>query len=89
MNKHRMAASKVCPWVAAKAGHCSPLETHHGHGLLQMGDDRSVIALRLGHESIETTQIYLKATLAMKEEALAKATPAHGGPVRYQPGDQL
>src|SRR5256886_166350 len=42
--------------------------------LLQEGVDRSVIALRLGHEAIETTQIYLEATLAIKEKALAKTT---------------
>src|SRR5437762_11053274 len=36
--------------------------------LLQEGVDRSVIALRLGHEAIETTQIYLEATLAIKED---------------------
>ena len=43
--------------------------------LLQAGVDRAVIALWLGHESVETTQIYLEATLAMKEQALAKTTP--------------
>ena len=48
-----------------------------------------VIALWLGHESVETTQIYLEATLAMKENALAKTTPLNGRAARYQPGDQL
>lgn len=57
--------------------------------LLQSGVDRSVIALWLGHESVETTQIYLDASLSMKEQALAKVTPLHGRPTRYQPGDQL
>ena len=37
--------------------------------------DRSVIAFWLGHEHVETTQIYLEATLAMKEKALAKTSP--------------
>ena len=37
--------------------------------LLQAGVDRAVIALWLGHESVETTQIYLEATLAMKSQA--------------------
>ena len=57
--------------------------------LLQAGADRAVIALWLGHESVETTQIYLDATLAMKEKALAKTSPPYGRPGRYQPGDPL
>ena len=47
--------------------------------LLQAGVDRAVIALWLGHESVETTQIYLEATLAMKEHALAKTSPPTAG----------
>jgi site-specific recombinase XerD len=57
--------------------------------LLQGGVDRSVIALWLGHESVETTQIYLEATLAMKERALNKTKPLNGKFHRYRPGDQL
>ncbi len=57
--------------------------------LLQSGTERAVIALWLGHESVETTQIYLDATLAMKEKALAKTSLRHGKPGRYKPGDQL
>ena len=57
--------------------------------LLQSGVDRSVIALWLGHESVETTQIYLDASLAMKEQALAKTAPLLGRPGRYKPDDRL
>ncbi|MBM4200900.1 MAG: hypothetical protein FJ189_06400 [Gammaproteobacteria bacterium] len=57
--------------------------------LLQAGVDRSVIALWLGHESIETTQIYLEASLAMKEQALARTAPVNGTPGRYRPTDHL
>jgi len=57
--------------------------------LLQAGVDRAVIAFWLGHESVETTQIYLEATLAMKEQALAKTTPPNGRAGRCHPGDQL
>ena len=57
--------------------------------LLQAGVDRSVIALWLGHERVETTQIYLEATLAMKEKALAKTSPPQGRRRRYKPGDRL
>jgi len=58
--------------------------------LLQAGVDCSVIALWLGHESLETTQVYLHAHLALKEAALAKLHPLNGKiPGRYRPGDQL
>ena len=55
----------------------------------QQGVDRSVIALWLGHESLDTTQTYLEARLAMKKEALSKAKPLHGKFKRYRPGDHL
>jgi site-specific recombinase XerD len=57
--------------------------------LLQHGVDRSVIALWLGHESIETTQVYLHANLELKEKALAKTQPFNGGSCRYRPSDRL
>ena len=58
--------------------------------LLQAGVDRSVIALWLGHESVETTQIYLDANLALKEQALAKTAPTNTkASRRYRPDDKL
>ncbi len=57
--------------------------------LLQRGIDRSTIALRLGHENIETTQIYLDADLAMKERALARTAPPHVQSDRFRPPDSL
>ncbi len=89
LNKHRLAAAKVCPSLQQKRVTVHRLRHTMAIDLLQAGVDRSVIALWLGHESVETTQIYLQATLAMKEQALAKATPAHGRPGRYQPRDSL
>jgi site-specific recombinase XerD len=57
--------------------------------LLHAGVDTSVIALWLGHEHVETTQIYLHADLALKERALARTTPVHTTPGRYHPNDAL
>jgi integrase/recombinase XerD len=57
--------------------------------LLQAGVDRVVIALWLGHESVETTQVYLDADLAMKEAALGKIAALKGRPGRYRPDGQL
>ena len=89
LTKHRMAACKVCPSLKEKRVTVHRLRHTMAMDLWQAGVDRSVIALWLGHESVETTQIYLEATLAMKERALAKTLPPHGRPGRYQPGDQL
>ena len=89
LTKHRLAASRVCPSLKDKRVTVHRLRHTMAMDLLQAGVDRSVIALWLGHESVETTHIYLEATLAMKERALAKALPPSGKPGRYQPGDQL
>jgi hypothetical protein len=51
--------------------------------------DRSVIAPRLEHESVETIQIYLHADLRQKEEALAKVTTLDTPPGRFRPDDEL
>ena len=57
--------------------------------LLAAGVDTSVIALWLGHEHTQTTQIYLHGDLTMKERALARLTPPNTPPGRYQPPDRL
>jgi integrase/recombinase XerD len=58
--------------------------------LLQAGVDCSVIALWLGHESIETTQTCLHAHLALKEAALAKLTPyKRRKATRFRANDRL
>jgi len=57
--------------------------------LLHAGVDTTVIALWLGHESVETTQIYLHADLALKERALARTAPLHSIPGRYRPPDTI
>ena len=87
--KHVAVACESCPSLRKK--HVTPHVLRHSMamGLLQAGVDRAVIALWLGHESVETTQIYLDANLAMKEEILAKTTPPGGKPGRYRPGDEL
>jgi site-specific recombinase XerD len=89
LNKHRVAASKRCLSLRHKRVTVHRLRHTAAMDLLQQGVDRSVIALWLGHESVETTQMYLEATLAMKEQALAKTAPHKGKVARYRPGDQL
>jgi len=89
LNKHRTTASRVCPSLKQKRVTVHRLRHTVAMDLLQQGVDRSVIALWLGHEHVETTQIYLEATLAMKEKALAKISPPQGRRGRYKPGDRL
>jgi site-specific recombinase XerD len=57
--------------------------------LLQAGVDITVIALWLGHESIETTHGYVEADLDMKQRALEKLTPSTGTVSRFKAGDSL
>ena len=57
--------------------------------LLHAGVDTTVIALWLGHEQVETTQIYVHADLALKEQALARTKPLNSKPGRYRPPDAL
>ena len=88
--KHVGVASKTCPSLTSKR--VSPHVLRHSAAmeLLQAGVDCSVIALWLGHESIETTQIYLHAHVALKETALAKLEPyKQCKRFRFRPDDQL
>jgi site-specific recombinase XerD len=87
--KHVERASSVCPSLREKRVSAHVLRHTAAMRLLQAGVDTSVIALWLGHEQIETTQIYLHADLAIKERALARTTPAGGKPGRYQPPDTV
>lgn len=67
----------------------NPVQITCAMQLLQAGVDVSVIALWLGHEHVQTTQIYLHGDLALKERALARTTPANTTPGRYRPADPL
>lgn len=87
--KHTAVACKSCPSLQQKRVTPHVLRHTMAMELLQAGVDRAVIALWLGHESVETTQIYLEANLKMKEEILAKTIPVEGKPGRYRPDDQL
>jgi NADPH:quinone reductase-like Zn-dependent oxidoreductase len=52
--------------------------------LLQGGVEQRLLALWLGHESVETTQIYLDASLELKQKILDKTRPPSSAPGRYQ-----
>ncbi|MEO7649383.1 MAG: tyrosine-type recombinase/integrase [Bryobacteraceae bacterium] len=87
--KHVATARQTCPSLATKT--VTPHTLRHGAAmaLLRHGVDLTVIALWLGHESTETTQIYLHADMQLKEKALAHSTPSGAAPTRFRPTDSL
>ena len=90
LSKHIATASKTCPSLLRKKVTPHVLRHTMAMELLQAGVDRAVIALWLGHESVETTQVYLHANLALKEKILAKSRPSSDERLRrYKPDDKL
>ena len=89
VRKNTLLASGSCRSLVGKR--ISPHVLRHSTAmeLLQHGVDQSVIALWLGHESVETTQVYVHADLRLKEKALASVAATPCKPGRYRPDDKL
>lgn len=89
VSKHVRAAGAKCPSLAEKEVTPHVLRHSAAMALREQGIDLSTIALWLGHESVETTQMYLHADIRMKERALARTSPLPGDQGRFQPDDAL
>jgi integrase/recombinase XerD len=89
LKKHLLVARRHCPSLRQKriTFHC--LRHSLAMSLLRGGTDRSVIALFLGHEQVETTSVYLHADMELKEAALARTSTGDSRVRRYRPGDRL
>lgn len=89
LRKYVTAASGSCPSLKQKnvTFHC--LRHTTAMDLLHAGVEQTVIALWLGHESIETTHVYLDADLALKEKILARTIPFDSKPGKFRPDDKL
>jgi integrase/recombinase XerD len=87
--KHANGAEQGCQSLTAKTITPHVLRHTAAMRLLHAGVDTTVIALWLGHEQVETTQMYLHADLAIKERALARTKPLDSKPGRYRPPDAL
>lgn len=89
LTKYHAIAARNCPSLAAKKISPHTLRHSTAMNLLHAGVDIAVLALWLGHESTKSTQAYIHADMKLKEQALARTTPA-GTPVgRYTPSDPL
>jgi integrase/recombinase XerD len=86
---HVTAAQRKCPSLAKKRVTPHVLRHTAAMELLQAGVDRALIAIWLGHESLDTTQIYLDADLQLKRTVLDKINPIQNRPGRYRPDDKL
>jgi integrase/recombinase XerD len=82
-------AITTCPTFGQKSTTMHTLRHTAAMRLLRAGVDTSVIALWLGHEQVETTQIYLHADLEIKERALARTNTPNAVAGRYRPTDKL
>ena len=89
ITKYTHRAEPTC--LSLKRKNVSPHVLRHAAAmdLLHHGVDRSVIALWLGHESVQTTQMYLHADMRLKEKALSRTTPLGVKPARFRPDDKL
>lgn len=89
VTRHRQTAARRCPSLKRKTVTPHVLRHTAAMELLQHGIDRAVIALWLGHESVETTQMYLHADLRLKEQAMSRISPMNVKSRRYRPDDKL
>jgi site-specific recombinase XerD len=89
LSKHVAAAAEAC--LSLRTKRVSPHVLRHttAMDLLQEGVEQRALALWLGHESVETTQMYLDADLELKQKLLDQTTPPSGKPGRYRPDDKL
>jgi integrase/recombinase XerD len=87
--RHTATACRTCPSLKTKTVTPHTLRHAAAMALLQRGVDLTVIALWLGHESTESTEVYLHADMQLKERALARVTPSGLVPRRYRPPDPV
>jgi integrase/recombinase XerD len=89
IHKAAQSAAVRCPSLCTRPITPHLLRHTTAPHLLQAGIDIATIALGLGHESIETTHVYLEADLATKEQALQKLVPVEEQGARFIADDPL
>lgn len=86
---HTRTATRSCPSLAEKHVTAHVLRHTTAMRLLHAGVDTSVIALWLGHEQVDTTQVYIVADLKLKEAAIDRTRPLTSPRGRYRPPDDI
>jgi site-specific recombinase XerD len=89
VDKYVNRAARGCPSLDDKRVTPHVLRHSTAMELLAASVDSSVIALWLGHESLQSTQMYLHADMAIKQRALDRTAPHADAVGRYQPPDAL
>ena len=87
--KHVDQARQSCPSLRNKRVFPHLLRHTAAMNLLQAGVDTTVIAMWLGHESVETTHVYLNADLELKRRVLARTAPHGSSAATFKPDDAL
>jgi integrase/recombinase XerD len=89
--KHAATANDRYPSLAAK--HITPHVLRHTAAMRMLHAptpiDTATIALWLGHETLDSTNKYIHADMALKQRALDRTTPPNAKPGRYRPPDPL
>jgi len=89
LRKHTARARKSCASLGGKR--VSPHVLRHTCALtiLQATGDIRKVALWLGHESIQTTENYLRVDVTQRIGVLKAVTPPQLRPGKFRPGDKL
>ncbi len=89
LNKYTHAAEHQCPSLRAKRVTPHVLRHSTAMGLLANGANSVEIALILGHESLQSSQIYVHADMTIKQRALDRMTPPDTPTGRHRASDRL
>ena len=87
--KHAATGAALCPSLANE--HVTPHVLRHSNAMFlrAKGKDLATIALWLGHESTQSTQMYLHADLNIKQQTIDRTAIPGTPPGRYRPSDPI
>ena len=87
--KHLNTAAATCPSLQDKHATMHTLRHTAAMRLLEAGVDVSVIALWLGHQHTNSTDVYLHADMTIKQAAIDRTRPPHIQAGTYTPSPDI